>query len=104
MGNHRTRRLSRGAQTNTAGDGDDDSGDRGDQKSEEPEVTSPESDGNTKNTLLLTVGHHGKTKKLSFNLPNQVSSKATKKLGNDVNVIIRVPQLELGLLDEVYTI
>jgi hypothetical protein len=109
MGNHRTRRTSRGAAGSFGAKGaahDSGSSSEGEEGGvpdrKEPErQDAGDANGVMKNTLSLSVGHHGKTKRLSFNLPDQMSSKAVKKMGNDVNVIIRVPQLELGLLGEV---
>lgn len=109
MGTHRSRRLSRGnAVRGTGDDAGEDTEDATEKQKEEADVELDSSNGvnnrdnNTKNSLLLNVGHHGKTKRLSFALPNQMSGKTpNKKSGNDVNIIVRVPQLELGLLDEV---
>eukprot|EP01127_Copromyxa_protea_P019089 TRINITY_DN6116_c0_g1_i1.p1 TRINITY_DN6116_c0_g1~~TRINITY_DN6116_c0_g1_i1.p1 ORF type:complete len:1436 (-),score=284.82 TRINITY_DN6116_c0_g1_i1:461-4768(-) len=94
MGLHRNNRTPRGA-----GTGLNDDADLENSSHERIEETEPDS-GSTKNTLMLHVGHHGKTKRLTFSLPDASVNKASKKSGNDVNVIIRVPQLELGLLGE----
>lgn len=54
-----------------------------------------------RNALFLNTMFLGKTKKLTFSVPNNNNNKpGTKRTTQDLNIMVRIPTIEMGLLVE----